>query len=320
MTGDGSTSSIPGKVGRRRWHPFRRPTDVLGSADHFNRVLGMNGRNARIARDNPSAAVHLVNDKYATKQALAEVGAPVAPTLTLLRSRAELRAFDWASLPDSWALKPNQSLGGNGIILAFSRDPEDGGGTTWLSGSGRRIPLEEITDHVRFILDGEFSGRARDTALFEPLIHAHPDVERLSYRGLPDIRVLCLVDEPVLAMTRLPTSASGGRANLHQGAIGAAVDLDSGRVTGAWTGRRSLTHHPDTGAELIGAVLPHWPEVLEAAARCGPATGLRYVGADVVIDRDVGPLILEVNARPGLQIQNVTGRGLLGLMEPGARR
>ena len=35
-----------------------------------------------------------------------------------------------------------------------------------------------------------------------------------------------------MAMLRLPTKASGGRANLHQGAIGAGVDL----VTG-------VTHH-----------------------------------------------------------------------------
>jgi alpha-L-glutamate ligase-like protein len=319
MTESGSMNDSRPSKPRRWWHSPRRPTEVLHNADRFNKVLGMNARNAHIARDNPVAAVHLVNDKYATKQALAAVGAPAAPTLALIGSRMELRTFDWAGLPDSWALKPNQSLGGNGILLAFGRDPEAEGGTAWLSGSGRRITLAQITDHVRFILDGEFSGRARDMALFEPLIRAHPDMERLSFQGLPDIRVLCLTNAPVLAMTRLPTSASGGRANLHQGAIGAAVDLESGRVTGAWMGRRSLTHHPDTGAELVGAVLPHWPQVLEAASRCGPATGLRYVGADVVIDRDDGPLILEVNARPGLQIQNVTGRGLLGVMEPGGR-
>ncbi len=320
MTGEGPAEvSRDTAKGPSRWNPFRWRADALAEAGRFNQVLGMNARNARIARDNPFAAVQLVNDKYLTKEALAAVGAPTAPTLALIRSRGDLRSLDWAGMPDSWALKPNQSLGGNGIMLAAGRDPE-ASGAGWVSASGRRISVDEVTDHVLFILDGEFSGRAKDMALFEPLIHAHPDVERLSYRGLPDVRVLCIGEVPVLAMTRLPTSASGGRANLHQGAIGAAVDLNSGRITEARAGRQAVTHHPDTGEQIVGAVLPHWPEVLRAASLCGPATGLHYVGADVVIDRDAGPLILEVNARPGLQIQNVTGSGLLGVIEPGGDR
>ena len=124
------------------------------------------------------------------------------------------------------------------------------------------------------------------------------------------MRVLCLGDQPVLAMVRLTTRSSGGRAKLHQGAIGAAVDLATGRLTRAWTGRSTVTHHPDSGELVVGAD-PHWDAVLDAAAKCGPATGLRYVGADVVVDAEAGPLVLEVNARPGLQIQNVTGVGLL---------
>jgi alpha-L-glutamate ligase-like protein len=274
----------------------------------FDGVLGMNARNDRIARDNPFASVRLVNDKAATKSALRTAGAPTSPTLALLTTRRELRALDWDALPPAWALKPNQGLGGSGILLAAGRS-DDGSG--WVTASGRSFGLTEVEDHVREVLDGEFSSRGRDCALLEPLIRAHPDMERLSYRGLPDVRVLCLSDQPVLAMVRLPTRSSGGRANLHQGAIGAAVDLSTGRLTRAWTGRSTVTHHPDSGAIVVGAQIPHWDAVLDAASTCGPATGLRYVGADVVVDAEVGPLVLEVNARPGLQIQNVTGVGLL---------
>lgn len=279
----------------------------------FDGVLGMNARNERIARENTFEAIRLVDDKHATKEALRAAGAPTAETLALIRSRRELAAVEWAAGPSSWALKPNQSLGGNGILLATGRAEDDARGRpAWLSGSGRRIPLREVVDHVRFILDGEFSGRGRDSALLEPLLRSHPDVDRLSYQGLPDVRVLCLGDVPVLAMMRLPTSASGGRANLHQGAVGAAVDLATGAITQARVGRQLVTHHPDTGVPLVGAVVPAWEEVLDAARRCAGATGLRYLGADVVVDAERGPLILEVNARPGLQIQNVTGTGLLG--------
>lgn len=280
----------------------------------FDRILGLNARNEQIARRNPPSAIRLVNDKHATKTALSAAGAPTAPTLLLVRSRRDLRHLDWDALPDRWALKPNQGLGGNGILLSAGRCG-DAGSPAWRTGSGRRLPLLAVKDHLRLILDGEFSGRSRDAALLEPLIRAHPEVDRLAYRGLPDIRVLCLGAEPRLAMMRLPTAASGGRANLHQQAIGAAVDLESGLVTRAWMGKRRVRQHPDTGQELEGAAVPHWRGVLDAARRCADATGLVYLGADVVIDADRGPLILEVNARPGLQIQNVTATGLLDAVE-----
>lgn len=111
-------------------------------------------------------------------------------------------------------------------------------------------------------------------------------------------------------MLRLPTSASGGRANLHQKAVGAAVDLDSGRVVTAMYGRTAVTRHPDTAERLVGAQVPHWERILEMASQCSEASGLCYLGVDVVMDVERGPLVLEVNARPGLQIQNITSRGL----------
>ncbi|MGW6708528.1 sugar-transfer associated ATP-grasp domain-containing protein [Streptomyces sp. NPDC054956] len=269
-------------------------------------VMGMNLRNARIAQENSSAAIRLVNDKYATKEALAAAGAPTSPTLALLRSRREIATLDWDGLPDCWALKPNQGLGGNGILLAFGRRRRN-----WASSCGQRVSRERVAEQLRRILDGEFSPRPSDWAMFEPLIRAHPELARLSHQGLPDIRVICDGDRPRLAMLRLPTRFSGGRANLHQRAIGAAVDLATGRITHALVGKESAERHPDTGELLIGATVPHWPEVLDAARRCAAATGLRYLGADIVVDAERGPLILEVNARPGLQIQNVTGHGLM---------
>ena len=277
----------------------------------YDRTLGMNGRNRLIERDNPARAIRLVNDKHATKAALEAQGVPCAPTLALIRTRRELARFDWDGLPEQWALKPNQSAGGSGVLLSAATVAYGG----WRTGSGRWLPVAEVREHVRLILDGEFSPRGDDAALFEPLIRSHPELDRMSWQGLADVRVICLEDAPQSAMLRLPTHASRGRANLHQGALGAAVDLLTGRVTRVWSGGAALTHHPDTGEQLLGAVVPHWDAVLRLAGACAAATGLRYLGADVVVDRDRGPLVLEVNARPGLQIQNVTGHGLRGVAE-----
>lgn len=116
-------------------------------------------------------------------------------------------------------------------------------------------------------------------------------------------------------MLHLPTDASDGRANLHQGALGAAVDLGSGRVTRALFEGREISEPPDTGETLVGFEARGWDEIVDAAEGCGEATGLGYLGVDLVVDEEIGPLVMEVNARPGLEIQNVTGVGLAERMD-----
>ena len=55
--------------------------------------------------------------------------------------------------------------------------------------------------------------------------------------------------------------------------------------------------------------------MLHIAARTFDMTGLGYLGVDMVIDRERGPLLLELNARPGLQIQVANQKGLLRHLE-----
>lgn len=130
--------------------------------------MGLNRRNARILQDNRPDAIRLVNDKHATKQALAAAGAPTAQTELLVRSRREMDRIRWQELPESWAVKPNQSLGGNGILLATT-STRDG----WSSPSGRQLTVRSVQAHLGRILDGEFSPRDSDWAMFEPLIRPH---------------------------------------------------------------------------------------------------------------------------------------------------
>lgn len=278
-------------------------------------ILGMNARNQLIARRNHPRATKLVDDKHATKARLAERGIPVPETLLHLRDQLQARRLSPTDLPEQWACKPNKSLGGNGIMLAGARDADDG----WRTLSRKPLPFAAVAHHMRLILDGEFSGGSQDTVLVEPLLRPDPDLSRLAVDGLPDIRVICDGPDPVLAMARLPTAASGGRANLHQAAVGAAIDLDTGQIVRALAAGRLVEAHPDSGERLIGARIPHWDVVLDAARRCSDATGLHYLGADVVIDVDRGPLVLEVNARPGLEIQNVHGTGIRDLLSTPTR-
>ena len=76
-------------------------------------------------------------------------------------------------------------------------------------------------------------------------------------------------------------------------------------------GNEIITEHPDTGNSLSGLEIPGWHTLLELAGRCYELTGLGYQGVDIVLDKYKGPLILELNARPGLNIQIANLAGLL---------
>jgi alpha-L-glutamate ligase-like protein len=126
-----------------------------------------------------------------------------------------------------------------------------------------------------------------------------------------------------MAMVRLPTRMSRGKANLHQGAIGVGISIDEGKTLSAvW--RNAVTEiHPDTGMPVQGVAIPHWDRLLEMAAQAYDLTQLGFQGIDIVLDRRKGPLVLELNARPGLNIQIANREGLghrFALVEANAHR
>ncbi|MBV7258801.1 sugar-transfer associated ATP-grasp domain-containing protein [Erythrobacter crassostreae] len=281
----------------------------FGSLDE---ILGINMRNALIAKYNPRSAIERARDKVAAKVALEAAGIACTGTIAVIDDHQKLNAFKpLRDMPDAWAIKPARGSQGDGIVLSVRRE-----GDTWYKGSGSPLTETDVMHHIQKVVDGGFSGDtvSEDAALIEPLIIADPTLADLVPEGLPDLRVICLHDEPIMAMLRLPTNASDGKANLHQRAIGAGVDLVTGQITRALVRGEVITHHPDTGTKLIGYQVPGWDRVLELAGKCGPAIGLGYSGSDIVLDKNDGPLIIEVNAHPGIEIQNICQLGLKAQM------
>jgi glutathione synthase/RimK-type ligase-like ATP-grasp enzyme len=80
-----------------------------------------------------------------------------------------------------------------------------------------------------------------------------------------------------------------------------------------------VEYHPDTGGAISGLQIPHWDSILALTARCHDIVGLGFIGVDIVLDCDLGPLMLEMNARPGLSIQLANKIGLLPRLNKLAR-
>jgi alpha-L-glutamate ligase-like protein len=271
-------------------------------------ILGMNRRNAACILDhNPRALFPLVDDKLRMHHLCRRIGVPTPEVHAVVSSHSELRRLA-QTIGDrgDFVVKPNHGSAGRGVVVLTGRD-----GGAFVRHSGERLPFEQMRQHVSDILSGLYSlGGRPDQALLQQRICLHPTFEAVSYRGIPDIRVILYRNEPAMAMLRLPTKESNGRANLHQGGIGTGVDLASGFTHHAVQRNRMVAAHPDTGVPVIGLRVPFWPEVLDMSRRVAEAVGLGYVGVDIVVDVDGGPMLLEANARPGLAIQIANGRGL----------
>jgi alpha-L-glutamate ligase-like protein len=276
---------------------------------HRAGVLGINRRNAEYTlRWNPRSAYPAVDDKLLTKELCARAGIPTPRLLAVARHHFELRKLREAMAGlTSFVLKPAHGTMGNGILVIRGRD-----GERFRLAGGRSVTLDDLAYHAAGVISGLYAIAGQtDAAIVEERLLVHPQLAAITSEGVPDVRVVVYRGVPVMAMTRLPTLRSGGRANLHQGAVAVGIDLENGRTTHAILHSQPVQHHPDTGEALLGRSIPGFADVLGHALRAADETGLGYVGADLVVDAERGPMLLEMNARPGLMIQLANRAGLL---------
>ncbi len=271
-------------------------------------LLGLNRRNAEYTlRCNPRHLYPLVDDKLRTKRLALTAGIAVPELYGVVEIERQIR-----DLPhllnqfQDFVVKPAQGTGGDGILIISGRSRE-----MYRMSNGLFMNQDEMDYHISSILSGMYSlGGHTDKALIEYQVKFDPVFEAITYQGVPDIRIIVFLGVPVMSMVRLPTRMSGGKANLHQGAIGAGVDVATGTTLTAVWRNDIVAEHPDTGNSVTGVKVPNWGNLLKLASNCYELTGLGYQGVDIVLDKDKGPLMLEMNARPGLNIQIANRAGL----------
>jgi len=272
-------------------------------------MLGMNCRNVDfINRYNERRLFPLVDNKLKTKLLAQEYDVPTPGLKFVVREQHEISHIEreLAGL-ESFALKPAKGSGGKGILVITGRQ-----GDQFVRSSGALMSIPDIRRHMSNILAGLYSlGGSSDVAIIEDLIAFDDCFAGYSHEGVPDIRIIVFRGYPVMAMLRLATHASDGKANLHQGAVGVGLALDTGRCLKAAQFGRPIKLHPDTGRTLSDIQISGWRDIMLLAAQCYDMTGLGYIGTDIVLDKFAGPQLLELNARPGLSIQITNGRGLL---------
>ena len=276
---------------------------------HDRGVLGINQRNGALVLPlNPRRHYPRVDDKLLTKQLAERAGIPTPRSLGVVTYHHQLRELPRLLAGHrQFVLKPARGAQGNGIVVVTGVEQGQ-----YRKSSGPLLSAADMRQHVSSTLSGVFSLRGDiDSCLIEERVLLHPAFAELARFGIPDVRIIIYRGLPIMAMCRLPTIESDGRANLHQGAIGAGIAIASGRTTHAACYNEPITRHIDTDVPIAGFQVPHWDEVLALAARAAEISGLGYLGVDVVIDPARGPLLLELNARPGLAIQIANNEGLL---------
>jgi alpha-L-glutamate ligase-like protein len=276
-------------------------------------ILGMNARNYDIIGHNNKRRLYpLVDDKVQTKILANKAGITTPSLIGIIEYQYQVKSFlSYVKNHQQFVIKPAHGSGGKGVLVI-----KEWAENNFITASGKTLSFKEVYQHISNILSGLFSlGGQYDVAVIEEMVNFSDVFSDFSYQGVPDVRIIVYKGYPAMSMMRLATAQSGGRANLHQGAVGVGIDVKTGKTLKAVMHNLPITHHPDTNADLMDLSVPFWKEHLIIGAKAFEMTGLGYLGADIVLDKKKGPMMLELNARPGLAIQIANGKGLLNVIK-----
>jgi alpha-L-glutamate ligase-like protein len=272
--------------------------------------VGINNRNVGfIFPSNPRKFYKMADDKVLAKKIMEDNGILCAETFAVIEKIGEI-PNTWSSLKHhkKLVIKPANGSGGNGILILSKKNG------TWIS-KGEIKSTEQIYLYLANIIMGVYSLGTSDRVLIEECIVPHDCFHKIYPEGVADLRVIVFKNEIALAMLLVPTDKSDGKANLHKGGLGIGVNLDTGKMTHGFDGKSYFSSHPDSKSPIMDLEIPFWQDVVKLSLKTAEHFPLQYLGVDIVIDIEKGPMVMEVNVRPGLGIQMVNRIGLKPILE-----
>jgi hypothetical protein len=260
------------------------------------------------------------NDKVLNYALLAHYGFPIPQTLAIwsrrgqrianesvLSSETELIDYLETGSPFPVFIKPIHGTYGRGTFCLLGKQADG----AYLDSRGSTVSRAALLEAWR---NQKFGG-----LLFQKRLRQHPAVEALVGETISCVRVIVALDaesrpEVLLAFWKIGRTKNI-TDNFRMGESGnllAWIDVGSGRIerviTGLWPGGVERSEHPDTGAQLVGAPLPDWSEVMTLCCKAAPHfAGLRLQHWDVAFAED-GPVLMELNTEADLGVPQFLGR------------
>lgn len=271
---------------------------MFESIKKFGGILGINARNLDyVSKYNPRISKKFADNKLYTKNFLSSRDLKTAKLYHVINSIVDLKNLNPETLPEEFVIKPNHGYGGEGIIVIKEHKNRN-----FITSSEKILTWDSIYLHCNSILEGKYAiSGTNDQVLIEEFLECHEYLAKYTYKGLPDIRVIVFNMIPVIAMLRLPTEESDGKANLHLGAIGLGIDIGSGKTTYGVHKNKYITKLSN-GERVNSLVLPKWNQILETACKAQQISKIGFLAVDLALTSS-GIKILELNARAGLAVQ-----------------
>ena len=196
--------------------------------------------------------------------------------------------------------KPSMGKGGRGTAIAH------------YIGKGRYEYSDGGTMTARELLDSLAARSNEQPLLIQKRLFNHPEMLDLCANALCCVRIMTCRNEnggfevtnAVLRMAQKMESTVDG---LHRGGIAARVDVETGALgygtdLGFKPGVGWVDRSPRNGAQIAGRVLPEWPATRDLVLRAHATFPYKaWVGWDVAITPD-GPVIVEGNGAPCVDI------------------
>jgi hypothetical protein len=264
----------------------------------------------RLLKEGGRQPLSAVNDKAEFFEHCQAHQVAAAPVLAVIREGTIEQHAHPAELDTDLFVKPVCGRGGKGAER-WDRTGAD----RYQNSQGEELGREELFARLQ-------RRSLKTPLLVQTRLRNHPALAPLNNDALSTVRVLtCLNEagEPEVVGAALRMAIGGNHVvdNLHAGGIAAAVDIESGRLgsasnLGADCGLGWIERHPDSKAPVTGVALPMWDEVQSLAIRAHKAFADRVlVGWDIAITPD-GPVVVEANGAPDLDImQRFVRHGLM---------